>query len=589
MFIFFFLFLLFSITPIKASQEFNFSQKTNYQLDLEGNALVAVETELVNNFSEIYPKNYQILISGPPLENITGTDSKGNIVQKSQHRNDLNIIDLVFNENNLGKDKVTKFSLNYTIPKLAIQKGSIWELSLPENKNNNSQEINEITISVPSSYGNLSFSSLSPKNSIPLSNQTQIYFNNVNQKIFLIFGNHQLFDFNFKYFLKNSSKHPQNLEVVIPPDTDNQKITYREIIPKPFNINIDNDGNWLAQYRLEGNQELEINISGQAKIMPSNIQAKINVDDYLKEQEYWPVNDSHIKQIVAPMKNIKDIYDYTINTLEYDYNAVNISQRKGALNTLISPLNSICTDFTDLFVTLARAKGIAAREVEGFAYTNNPQIKPVNVNADILHAWPQYYDMDRQSWISVDPTWEKTTNGVDYFKDLDPNHFAFVFHGLDSENPRPPGAYKNDRNIKTVEVTFATQELKVDYKKLKIVVVPQKIYQPALIRITNENNNAIFDVIISNPNSSWQHHLKVLPPFSSSEISLPNYSLLSSINPASRNILIQIDSQNTPREKITIRNPKYYLNLIVFAGLIITFFGLGGIILNRNKKHEKNT
>ncbi|NCC70435.1 hypothetical protein EOM09_02540, partial [bacterium] len=41
------------------------------------------------------------------------------------------------------------------------------------------------------------------------------------------------------------------------------------------------------------------------------------------------------------------------------------------------PNSSICTDFTDLFITLARAKGIPAREVQGFAYTNNSKIKPI--------------------------------------------------------------------------------------------------------------------------------------------------------------------------------------------------------------------
>jgi hypothetical protein len=587
MFLFFLIsFFLFSINPIKAVDEFRTVQKTNYQIDNQGNALVSQEVQLINNFSEIYPTTYQLTLSGPALEKITGTDNLGNIIEKIDRTNDLNTFYLKFNDQNLGKDKITKFNLNYTIPNLAVKKGSIWEISLPQNNNIKTADSNEITLSVPTLFGKLSFSSSNPQNIIPLNNQTQIFFNNANQKIFLIFGNYQLFDFHFKYFLENTTNQIKTLEIAIPPETDNQKIVYKEISPPPFNIKIDPDGNWLAQYKLTANQELEIDVSGQAKIIPNTIKASIDDKNYLKEQVFWPINDPSIKQIADSLKNIKDIYNYTVNTLNYDYNAINASNRKGALVTLSSPNTSICTDFTDLFITLARAKGIPAREVQGFAYTNNSKIKPININADILHAWPQYYDQNKESWVSVDPTWEKTTNGIDYFNDLDPNHFAFVFHGLDSQNPLPPGAYKNKHNIKTVEVEFATQEIKATYESLKITSLNNKIYQPTVIKISNQNNNSFSNLKISIPGFDWQQEISLLPPFSSTEINIPNFSILKSLNPQNRKINLKIESPNNDMNQVSISNPKYYLNLAIFIGSIITFFGLGGIILT-SKKHKK--
>ena len=587
MFLFFFIsFFLFSINPIKAVDEFRTVQKTNYQIDNQGNALVSQEVQLINNFSEIYPTTYQLTLSGPALEKITGTDNLGNIIEKIDRTNDLNTFYLKFNDQNLGKDKITKFNLTYTIPNLAVKKGSIWEIPLPQNNNIKTADSNEITLSVPTLFGKLSFSSSNPQNIIPLNNQTQIFFNNANQKIFLIFGNYQLFDFHFKYFLENTTNQTKTLEIAIPPETDNQKIVYKEISPPPFNIKIDPDGNWLAQYKLTANQELEIDVSGQAKIIPNTIKASIDDKNYLKEQVFWPINDPSIKQIADSLKNIKDIYNYTVNTLNYDYNAINASNRKGALVTLSSPNTSICTDFTDLFITLARAKGIPAREVQGFAYTNNSKIKPININADILHAWPQYYDQNKESWVSVDPTWEKTTNGIDYFNDLDPNHFAFVFHGLDSQNPLPPGAYKNKHNIKTVEVEFATQEIKATYESLKITSLNNKIYQPTIIKISNQNNNSLSNLKISIPSFDWQQEISLLPPFSSTEINIPNLSILKSLNPQNRKINLKIESPNNDINQISISNPKYYLNLAIFIGSIITFFGLGGIILT-SKKHKK--
>jgi len=587
MFLFFLIsFFLFSINPIKAFDEFKTIQKTNYQIDNQGNTVVNQEIQLINNFSEIYPTTYQIILSGPALEKITGTDSLGNIIEKIDRSNELNTFYLKFNEQNLGKDKVTKFNLNYIIPNLAVKKGSIWEIPIPQNNNIKSTDLNEIIVSVPINFGKLSFSSSNPKNIIPLNKETQIFFNNTNQKIFLIFGNYQLFDFNFKYFIENTTNQSKIFEIAIPPESDNQKIVYKEILPPPFNINIDLDGNWLAQYKLNANQEVKIDVSGQAKIIPNVIKTLIDEKKYLKEQLFWPVNDSSIKQIANSLRDIKDIYNYTVRTLDYDYDAINASIRKGALSTLSSPKTSICTDFTDLFITLARAKGIPAREVQGFAYTNNSKIKPININADILHAWPQYYDQNRKAWVSVDPTWEKTTNGIDYFNDLDPNHFAFVFHGLDSQYPLPPGAYKNKHNIKTVEVEFATQEIKATYDKLKITSLNKRIYQPTIIKIDNLNNNSLSNLKISIPGFNWQQEISSFPPFSSIEVDIPNFSILKSINPKNRKISIKIESLNTNTNQFFISNPKYYLNLIILIGSIITFFGLSGIILT-SKKHKK--
>jgi hypothetical protein len=579
-------FFLFSLNTVKATDEFQTHQKVNYQIDTQGNATINQEVQLINNFSEIYPTTYQLILSTPELKNITGTDNQGNIIQKIDRQNETNTIYLKFNKSSLGKDQITKFNLNYTIPNLATKKGSIWEIPIPENQSINPTDTNEIAIMIPSDFGNLSFSSSNPQSVVPLNNQTQIFFKDTNQKIFLIFGNYQLFDFHFKYFLENTTSQSKTMEIAIPPETDNQKLIYKEISPPPFNIKIDSDGNWLAQYKLSSNQEIEINVSGQAKIIPNNIKAIIDNNNYLKAQTFWPINDPSILQIANSLKTIKDIYNYVVNTLTYDYNTINTSQRKGAINTLLSPNTSICTDFTDLFITLARNKGIPAREVQGFAYTNNSKIKPININADILHAWPQYYDQSKQAWVSIDPTWEKTTNGIDYFKDLDPNHFAFVFHGLDSENPLPPGAYKNKHNIKTVEVEFATQELKPKYENIKITPIKNKIYQQITVKISNQNNNSLSNLKVSISNLDWQQEITTLPPLSSIEINIPSFSILKLLNPQNRNFNIKVESLNTTVKQFSISNPKYYLDLAIFISSIITFIGLGGIILT-NKKHKK--
>ena len=92
----------------------------------------------------------------------------------------------------------------------------------------------------------------------------------------------------------------------------------------------------------------------------------------------------------------------------------------------------------------------------GFAYTTNSKLRPLSLVADVLHAWPEYWDTTRGIWIPVDPTWANTTGGVDYFSKLDFNHITFAIQGKSSEKPYPAGFYKESGiNSKDVTVSFA--------------------------------------------------------------------------------------------------------------------------------------
>lgn len=576
------IFFLISPNIIFANDEFDISQQIKYQINESGSALVTQHIELTNNYSQIYPKEYQINLSSNKIENITGSDDLGNIVQKIDQQNDSTIINLVFNQTNTGKGQITKFNLNYEIKDLAQQKGNIWEITLPENQSIGHQNQIETYINVPSFFGNLSFASVLPKNNITLNNQTELYFKSISkpQKILLIFGDYQLFDFKFKYFLKNNTSETKDMFIPFPPETDSQKITYRSIVPIPKNIEIDSDGNFLAKYTLSPNQEIEINLDGQVKIIHTNLNySNIKSEDYLISKLFWETNDSSLINIASRLKNVKDIYNYVINTLNYKTNDYDSSSRQGAVMAINFPNQSLCTEFTDLFITLCRIKGIPAREVQGFAYSNNTKIKPININTDVLHAWPQYYDFSQQAWVSVDPTWEKTTNGIDYFNDLDPNHFAFVFHGLDSQQPFPPGSYKNNQDIKTVNVEFAKNELEIEQLPL-ILKSNSKLIQPPKIEIFNPNSTSISSINLSINSTNYQKNIKFIPPYSSIEVKTPSNNFFMSLNPNNYKIKLNYDNKEL-NLKISF-NQLYFSWLIIIAG-IVTLIGFGGIIFKKIK------
>jgi hypothetical protein len=178
----------------------------------------------------------------------------------------------------------------------------------------------------------------------------------------------------------------------------------------------------------------------------------------LSSESYWEANNPQIKKIANELKTPQAIYDYVVNKLSYAYDkAGRTNDRLGALGALQKPDYAVCLEFTDLFVALSRAAGIPARSIEGYAYTGNSKLRPLSLVADVLHAWPEYYDKTRKAWIMVDPTWGNTTGGMDYFSTFDFDHIAFVVKGQSSTYPIPAGGYKlTPEDSKEVNVSFAT-------------------------------------------------------------------------------------------------------------------------------------
>jgi len=581
-----FLFLASSLSflfphPSYALSDFTINENIEYLLTLSGQATVTHQINITNNYSQIYPKEYQIQIQGLPLSDLSATDEQGNILDSFTTQNDTSTIKLKFNQPKVGKNQTTSFKLLYRISELAKHKGKTWEISLPQSVDtslNNSQ----VTLKTPSEFGSLSFASIPAKFEDNLTQNTTTFQNNSHAKILVILGNYQLFNFKLNYYLKNSDNKSVTVEIALIPDTYSQSVFYQSISPAPLGIRIDPDGNWLAKYQLAANQELNITADGQVKTglhLPNKIE---NPDSYLQTQEFWPVSDPQIQEVAQNLTTPRSIYDYVVNTLNYNYDRLNSSGRLGAISALIDPNNSLCTEFTDLFVTLTRAKGVPAREIEGFAYSNNPKIKPVSLQNDILHAWPEYYDSATKSWKAIDPTWGKTTNGIDYFDDLDLNHITFVTHGLDSQKPLPPGSYKSDPNTKSIYIDFASEEIKSS------TTLPLISFQKNRLFLQNHTPNSQKNLTLSSAQLSYNQNIDNILPYSSIYITLPKISFWQSLSSDHQKITLTLKNGDDQISTQTLNYPPHFINLgiIIIAGLII--LTISGIIIT-SLTHEKNS
>lgn len=514
---------------VNASEEFHTKYVVNYTFDQSGNSRIEQRISLTNKLTDVYASSYQLELQDESLRNLTGFDSQGPLRISQEDSRVL----IEFNDQVVGRDQTLNFTLNYD-GQPANHNGQVYEILLPKLGNSDQIDDYELNLIVPNEFGKLAF--ISPQ---PTSSEKNRYSFSKHQLtkagVVAAFGNFQTFGFDLKYHLVNSESAAGFTEIALPPDTNYQRVFYEDLVPRPVNVRVDEDGNWLARYDLKAKQNLEVTARGQAHLLaePSRLLTE-NFQDlsaYLQATQYWPADDPEILALAQGLKTPQAIYDYVVNTLSYDYSKLNTNNvRLGGKQVLSSPTSAVCTEFTDLFITLARAARIPAREVNGYAYTTNSENRPLSLVSDVLHAWPQYWDFMRQTWISVDPTWENTTGGIDYFNKLDFNHFAFAIHGMSDILPISAGQYKQDANSRDVHVDFATykdyplSDLAVSWKE-PLQIVPL-LRSPLSMQISNPTGQGIHNIDISvftqnitlaeQPN----YRLSSLPPFSRVELPL---------------------------------------------------------------------
>ncbi|KXK08137.1 MAG: Transglutaminase-like superfamily protein [Microgenomates bacterium OLB22] len=203
---------------------------------------------------------------------------------------------------------------------------------------------------------------------------------------------------------------------------------------------------------------------------------------------------------ISALHTVKDIYDFTTNHLTYSLNRISDGfTRLGAQKALSSPEEAVCTEYADVFVALAREKGIYAREIEGYAYAFDPQLQPLSLRTDVLHAWPEFYDNARQTWLPVDPTWQDTS-GIDYFSAMDFSHIVFAIHGKDDTYPLPAGSYKYEDSI-DVQVTPTSKTLpqtkSVEVQADLPMILSQGKKYTAMLSIRNSGNVFLHDLSLT--------------------------------------------------------------------------------------------
>lgn len=507
--------LCYFAAPAHAADDFRVSQIVDYVYDSSGNSTVTHNFTLTNNSSFSYASSYQLRLQGLQSEpkNLVASDSRGPLTVSLQPLPpDGYQATVLLTRPAVGKNQTLEFKLSYNSDP-AKHNGQIWEITLPRLLNLEKIDSLRVLLSVPESFGKPAFLSPQPSES---RDNTYVFTKDqlVNTPVIASFGQLQNYTFTIKYSIKNSSAKPAPATIALPPDTSYQHVIYTSIQPPPSTVSLDPDGNWLASYTLGPESQLEITASGQARLLsqPNTSFPQTNSLP-VQSDKYWPVDNPDLKDLAKSLKNPKDIYSFVVKHLSYDYSRLtpqSAALRRGALEAFGNPSQSLCTDFTDLFITLARAAGIPAREIQGFAYTTDSRLRPLSLVADILHSWVQYWDEARGMWVSIDPTWGNTTGG-DYFSQFDFSHFAFVIHGQSSTTPLPP----TDIDIKFAPYSDPpAPPLDISWTR------PSQFFPvfPARTTLTVKNNQpwALYRLPVEF--MPFSGNLEVLPPFARADL-----------------------------------------------------------------------
>lgn len=447
-----------------AAEKFEVSYDVNYEVKESGVTMVTQTGYIKNLVSDFYPTEYKTKFGELKIDNLKARDRLGS--QKIIINGEEMVVK--FNEKNVGVGKTYKWTLTYETRDLARKLGRVWEITLP--KPAKPEELSEynVTLTVPKSFGPPAYLKPPPKNSFSWP-KDQI----ANSGIFAAFGDFQLYSYRLTYHLTNNSLIPVIEDIALIPTTAYQENYLESLEPAPWKIFKDFDGNWLARYILGPRGKLDVVASGAVSVfIKPRFFDKLPADNsYIQPQDYWESDDWVIASIGAKLVSAKNIYDYVVSSLSYDQSRLDAElDRLGAVVALAKPTEALCLEFTDLFVALARSAGIPARKIEGYAGTINGKRQPVTLRKDILHAWPQYYE--KNNWRMVDPTWDKTTGGIDYFDVFDLNHIVFAIHGVDSSRPAPAGSYKESTDTKDVLINYRLELPAENYKLKESIIRP---------------------------------------------------------------------------------------------------------------------
>lgn len=257
----------------------------------------------------------------------------------------------------------------------------------------------------------------------------------------LIFGKNIIYKFDISKSLNNPTNINNQYEIILPPDTQFQKIIIEDVSIQPTQSIIDNNGNYILIFTLDAQTQKDVKISGYIIMENHEYYSKEISTHYDSSDIYWGLETKQIEKVKEYLekKGVSEtsdnsvlsryLYDYVIETLKPSTSATTLSGgvRRGAIDILKSPNESTPEDYTDLLRAL-------------LTYYEIPTIYTIGYVSDIssyqengmFHYWLQSYFNDK--WNILDPYLEDFSK-VSLFNREQLDHITILNRVHDSISP----------------------------------------------------------------------------------------------------------------------------------------------------------
>jgi hypothetical protein len=278
-------------------------------------------------------------------------------------------------------------------------------------------EQDKVSVTTPTKLGRPSIFGLKSSDSNFEDGKTRFDFSTkgAQQPIKLIYGSNGLWELNWSSTnLKNGSWWFRTTHVILPPDTNQQRVWLESVTPKPRRLSVDRDGNLVAEYRLWPKRSLTLSAKSYIDVRAlfyntTNTRPLGDVPDELLEYTIRPEGAKPAKdtQVLAQVRK------------HYDQALESARARKGDVSRLQSDGQKIIVELLEK----VRRTGIPAREVSGIALASREQL----LNTHQSSSWIEVY-IPGTGWMTVDPLGEQ-------YGMADPLHVGLVIFGLPSSTP----------------------------------------------------------------------------------------------------------------------------------------------------------
>ena len=502
--------LVVSVQPAFAQENQNFDTALNseYLVKLDGTAHVTHTFTVTNTTAATFLSQYSLELHSTTVKNITAQADNKPLTPTITQSGSTARVALEFTDQVVGEGKKQVFSVSYDTDDIAAIAGKVLEVQIPPMTGKQQYSSQKIVLKTPLQFGNAvritpQVTGRSLTNDLIVTEFTE----NSDQGVSALFGTEQFFKMTLRYNLENNSSSPGLAQIALPPDTKFQRMQYVSLDPPSSELKVDSDGNWLASYTVPANSNIPVFLTANVRVtLEPNpaIPTAVVQPEHTESTKYWESNQSSVLEHAQPGMSAQELYDKVISLLEYSYPTTTDLQpnrRLGAVGALAQPDQAVCSEFTDTFIAFARAAQIPTRRLTGYAYTQNTTLRPLSLQADILHAWPEFFNAETNSWQQVDPTWEDTTGGINYFSQFDLNHIVFAINGVSSTVPFAAGSYKgSDLTTKDVDVTFA-ENFVPEQPGFTVELKPARNASVALpgfytLSITNTTGEAWYDTAV---------------------------------------------------------------------------------------------